>query len=208
MKRMAVVPIQRDLCLLQVSADTITLADALEPFCFANTEFPSRYHLILHSRRLFESNLRLDDTTHKNSNECKREVCRLLEDIVPATIFKRALLHNCLSQEQYYGRIRSYATQYGLISGVLFLLDGPNELRPENILFSCRDDSVLISGYFNFLNCGRQIEHPSDQVILRFSRNLCTAMSPVLMMGTMVSSIGCLLNVVSENQSYLDVGYL
>jgi hypothetical protein len=90
----------------------------------------------------------------------------------------------------------------GLQGALSVLLGCSSFARPENMLLSCREGCVHFLGEFNLSETGLEATRTSN---LRLAPSVTNIFSPVLMLGTFSTAMGCLMNCVIEHRDEIEV---
>lgn len=213
---LVVIPLEKGICLVKVSGDAFTLSDALENFGVSEnasnmfaTKLMSKYENILLSRKLFEEEMVQAgsisiDYILDGVLVSKRTAFAKMSTLYSSNCLRNQIRQFCPLSDQYYGRSRSFAHQLGLLAAISTALNGPNDFKAENMIFSCRDDRLLLTGSYLFSKTGLRDSSAVD-INFRLTKSITCALSPVLVVGPMASCMGTLFNSFINDRSSLEV---
>lgn len=208
-KQLNLIPVQKGICLLRIQPDSFSLSQALDTY-FGRHPIEDKdtgsvttgYLAVLHNRKLIEERCAATvDLTDQLLSDIKCDVLRKMSDIIPTDALRSQIRQYCPTPDLYCGRTRSFACQLGLHSAMSMFLNGSNDFNAENIIFSCSDDGVLVTGSQLFSKTGLVA---NKGINFRLTANICGAFSPVLVLGSMASCMGCLLNTLTVERASLE----
>jgi hypothetical protein len=223
-RKFIIIPLESRICLMRIEGDCFSLAEALDNYSARGSAMPSaadsssgvaslsstyKHDLLIHCRKQFEELL---STAAAQSSgvitpdlllKTKLELYHKMAAALPADALRNQIRQYCPTPDLYSGRSRSFAGQLGLHAALSVLLNGANEFRAEDIHFSCNEDSVSLPGLYQFSKTGVKDESSKD-VNFRLTRNISGALSPVLVLGSMASCMGCLLDTIVAERASLE----
>jgi phosphatidylinositol kinase/protein kinase (PI-3 family) len=208
LKQYPIILLGKGIALMQLPADSFSLADSYESYCMGLSEPTSKFDTLLRSRLQLEELIATeepDDALQKS----KKALLMSQLSTYPSTVLRSYVRSSCVSAEIFYGRARTFASQLGLQCGLSVLLNSANNGKTENIFFSCREDALWLSGSFNFNMTGLEPVPASSGEVLpfRLTRSMTNALTPVLVLGSLASCMGCLFDVGVSNVDYLEVTF-
>lgn len=195
MKIPAVVPISRGVCLVQVFGDTFAASEPM--ISGSESMYSSWINFKLRSEAEMGS-----DTSAASRVTAKRAALKEINESCSTGAVRARIASLYPSHEHYYSRSKSLAGSLGLHGAVSVLLGSPTFGQAENMLLSSREGSVQFCGDFKLSETGLEATKLSN---IRLSSSITNIFSPVLMLGTFSTSMGCMLDCMVEHRDEIEV---